>query len=88
MKPLIIAGRPLKSRLFVGTGKYPSPRILAEALAASGCELVTVALRRVNFSEPDPTLQQGFMVLRGRTHGLRGRGAESIQSPPLREQRQ
>ena len=56
MKPLIIAGRPLKSRLFVGTGKYPSPRILAEALAASGCELVTVALRRVNFSEPDPTL--------------------------------
>ncbi len=56
MKPLIIAGRRLKSRLFVGTGKYPSPHVLAESLDASGCELVTVALRRVNFSEPDPTL--------------------------------
>ncbi len=56
MKPLVIAGRQFASRLFVGTGKYPSPRILSESLAASGCELVTVALRRVNFSEPDPTL--------------------------------
>lgn len=56
MKPLVIAGRELKSRLFVGTGKYPSPGILSEALEASGCELVTVALRRVDFSEPDPTL--------------------------------
>jgi len=56
VKPLIIAGRQLKSRLFVGTGKYPSPRVLADCLDASGCELVTVALRRVNFSEPDPTL--------------------------------
>jgi thiazole synthase len=56
VKPLIIAGRQLKSRLFVGTGKYPSPGVLAESLYASGCELVTVALRRVNFSEPDPTL--------------------------------
>jgi len=56
VKPLVIAGRQFASRLFVGTGKYPSPRILSESLAASGCELVTVALRRVNFSEPDPTL--------------------------------
>ena len=56
MKPLVIAGRQFTSRLFVGTGKYPSPGVLSESLAASGCELVTVALRRVNFSEPDPTL--------------------------------
>lgn len=56
MKPLKIAGRQLKSRLFVGTGKYPSPQVLADCLDISGCELVTVALRRVNFSEPDPTL--------------------------------
>lgn len=56
VKPLVIAGRQFKSRLFVGTGKYPSPRILSESLEASGCEMVTVALRRVNFSEPDPTL--------------------------------
>lgn len=56
MKPLVIAGREFTSRLFVGTGKYPSPRILSDSLSASGCELVTVALRRVNFTEPDPTL--------------------------------
>ena len=56
MEPLVIAGRKFRSRLFVGTGKYPSPSALANALEESGTELVTVALRRVNFSEQDPTL--------------------------------
>lgn len=56
MKKLVIAGREFKSRLFVGTGKFPSPDILAKSLEASGTELVTVALRRVGFSENDPTL--------------------------------
>lgn len=56
MEPLVIAGRKFTSRLFVGTGKYPSPALLTKSLAASGTELVTVALRRVNFTEPDPTL--------------------------------
>lgn len=56
MEPLVIAGRKFNSRLFIGTGKYPSPEVLAEALTASGTELVTVALRRVSFDRPDPTL--------------------------------
>ena len=56
MEPLVIAGRKFNSRLFVGTGKYPSPEVLSEALAASGTELVTVSLRRVSFDSPDPTL--------------------------------
>lgn len=56
MDNLRIAGREFRSRLFVGTGKYPSPEVLAKALEASGTELVTVALRRVNLSEQDPTL--------------------------------
>jgi len=56
LEPLVIGGRSFVSRLFVGTGKYHSPAILAKALEASGTELVTVALRRVNLSEPDPTL--------------------------------
>lgn len=56
MEPLVIAGRKFNSRLFVGTGKYPSPGVLSEALVASGTELVTVALRRVSFDRPDPTL--------------------------------
>src|SRR5271163_4067303 len=47
---LTIAGRHMRSRLLLGTGGFPSLELLAEAIAASGSELVTVALRRV-----DPT---------------------------------
>jgi len=39
------------SRLFVGTGKYATFSLMAEALAASGCQVVTVAVRRVNLSD-------------------------------------
>jgi len=46
--PLIIAGREFHSRLFVGTGKFPSNQSLADAIAASGTEMVTVALRRID----------------------------------------
>jgi thiazole synthase len=45
--PLVIAGVELRSRLFLGTGKYRSGAAMAESIAASGAELVTVALRRV-----------------------------------------
>ena len=45
---LTIAGRTLRSRLLLGTGGFASLALLAEAIAASGCELVTVALRRVD----------------------------------------
>jgi thiazole synthase len=46
--PLTIAGRRLRSRLLLGTGGFQSLALLSEAIAASGCELVTVALRRVD----------------------------------------
>lgn len=45
---LIIAGRSFRSRLIVGTGKYKSFHETARALEASGAEMVTVAVRRVN----------------------------------------
>lgn len=45
--PLMIAGRTFRSRLLLGTGGFPSLDLLAEAIRASGSELVTVALRRV-----------------------------------------
>jgi thiazole synthase len=45
---LVIAGREFRSRLIVGTGKFSSGEIMRDALAASGTELVTVALRRVD----------------------------------------
>jgi thiazole synthase len=47
MDELVIAGRTLRSRLLLGTGGFPSHEVMAEAIRASGSELVTVALRRV-----------------------------------------
>ncbi len=45
-QPLSVYGTQLSSRLFLGTAQYPSPAILAEAVKASGAEVVTVSLRR------------------------------------------
>jgi thiazole synthase len=54
-QPLRIAGREFQSRLLVGTGKFSSPEAMRSALAASGTELVTVALRRADLSrKKDP----------------------------------
>jgi len=48
---LIIAGREFDSRLLVGTGKFASSSIMADAIEKSGTEIVTVALRRVNIED-------------------------------------
>jgi thiazole synthase len=48
MDKLIIAGREFTSRLLIGTGKFASCELMAEAIEASGTEIVTVALRRVD----------------------------------------
>jgi thiazole synthase len=48
---LTIAGRTFRSRLIVGTGKYSSFPVMADAHAASGTEMVTVAVRRVNLTD-------------------------------------
>lgn len=45
---LEIGGRKFTSRLFVGTGKFPNPDLMLEAIKASGTEMVTVAMKRVN----------------------------------------
>ncbi len=50
--PLVVAGVTLRSRLFLGTGKYASDEAMLAALEASGCELVTVALRRLDLDNP------------------------------------
>lgn len=49
---LVIAGRKFSSRLLLGTGKFSSPKVLQKALIASGAEIVTVALRRVDLKNP------------------------------------
>ena len=50
--PLVIAGVELRSRLFLGTGKYATDEAMLAALEASGSELVTVALRRLDLDDP------------------------------------
>jgi thiazole synthase len=51
-KPFVIAGKTYKSRLIIGTGKYKTYAENAAALEASGAEIVTVAIRRVNLLDP------------------------------------
>ncbi len=51
MDTLEIAGKEFQSRLILGTSKYPSPEIMLEALQASGTEMVTVAIRRLNLDD-------------------------------------
>ena len=53
---LIIAGRTFRSRLMVGTGKFSSPQVMADSIAASGAEIVTVALRRVDLDAPSDSM--------------------------------
>lgn len=67
--PLTIAGRTFRSRLFVGTGKYASLEQTRAALRASGAEVVTVAVRRVNIEEKgqgsllDMLREEGYTIL-------------------------
>ena len=51
MDLFVIAGREFKSRLIIGTGKYPTNQIMQAAHDASGADMVTVAVRRVNISD-------------------------------------
>ena len=48
MKKLIIGGREFSSRLFIGTGKFSSNHTMAEAIKASGTEMVTVAMKLID----------------------------------------
>ncbi len=52
-KPFVLAGKTYASRLIIGTGKYKSYEENARALEASGAEIVTVAVRRVNLTDPN-----------------------------------
>ena len=51
MDNLVIAGKTFSSRLIVGTGKYSSPAVMVRAHEASGADMITVAVRRVNISD-------------------------------------
>ena len=53
MSELFIAGQSFSSRLLLGTGKFSSDTIMASAIQASGAEIITAALRRVDLNNPD-----------------------------------
>lgn len=60
-KPLVIAGKTFQSRLIIGTGKYKDYAMNAAALEASGAEMVTVAVRRVNLTDPSQPMLVDFI---------------------------
>lgn len=61
MKPLEIAGRAFQSRLIVGTGKYKDGAETQAAIEASGAEMVTVAVRRVNLDRSGPNRAESLL---------------------------
>lgn len=56
MEKLVIAGREFDSRLFLGTGKFNNNKVMAEAIAASGTQMVTVAMKRVELEDSEDDL--------------------------------
>ena len=65
--PLVIAGREFRSRLFLGTAGYPNQKIMLDAVAASGTEMVTASIRRISLAGEEESLTD---VLAGRAHFL------------------
>lgn len=72
---LLIGGRKFRSRLFVGTGKFSSNDMMASAIAASGSEMVTVAMKRIDMNDPQDDMlghirREGIQLLPN-TSGVR-----------------
>ncbi|MCX8131739.1 MAG: thiazole synthase [Clostridia bacterium] len=71
---LIIGGCEITSRLFVGTGKFPSNKIIPDVIKASGAQVVTVALRRIDFDSVEENMLNfipGECILMPNTSGAR-----------------
>ena len=75
----VVAGRRFHSRLIVGTGKYKDLEETAVAIAASGAEIVTVAVRRVNLSDPKAPMLQDYVDPRSITYLPNTAGCHTAQ---------
>ena len=72
MEKLIIAGKEFESRLFLGTGKFNSNQLMEEAILASGTEMVTVAMKRIELdNKEDDMLNHPHIQLLPNTSGVR-----------------
>ena len=56
MDKLIIAGKEFNSRLFLGTGKFPSSELMQKSIIASETEMVTLAMKRVELNDKEDDL--------------------------------
>ncbi len=89
MNELIIGGRTFGSRLFVGTGKFRTNDEMANAIAASGTEMVTVAMKRVDMTNPADDMlthvrRPGIQLLPN-TSGVRNAGEAVLAAQLARE---
>jgi len=75
MQKLTIAGQEFNSRLFLGTGKFSSNQLMEQALIASGSDMVTTALRRVDIQNPEDDILKHIdpnrFILLPNTSGVR-----------------
>ena len=58
MEKLVIAGREFNSRLFLGTGKFNSNEIMEQSILASGTEMVTVAMKRIELENKEDDIDR------------------------------
>jgi thiazole synthase len=65
--PLVIADRTFTSRLFLGTARYPNNQVMLDAIAASGTQMVTAAIRRISLAGEDESLIE---LIAGKAHLL------------------
>ena len=65
MGKLIIGGREFTSRLFVGTGKFRSNEVMAEAIKASGSQMVTVAMKRIDMDNRNDDMLHHIVMNQG-----------------------
>jgi thiazole synthase len=77
--PWYVAGHRFSSRLIVGTGKYKDLQETAAAIQASGAEIVTVAVRRVNLSDPASPMLQDYVDPRRYTYLPNTAGCHTAQ---------
>ncbi len=78
---LIIGGRELDSRLFIGTGKFSDYHLIPRVIKASGARVVTVALRRIDFDTPEENMLEYLpegITLMPNTSGARN-AAEAVR---------
>ncbi|MDE7133827.1 MAG: thiazole synthase [Rikenellaceae bacterium] len=89
MEQLRIGDHTMRSRLFVGTGKFASNRVMAEAVKASGSGLVTVALKRIDLRNDNDDMLQSLRMpgieLLPNTSGVRDAGEAVFAAQLARE---